>query len=377
MATVQARSYGLALGITIISITHMLKGAQFIKKILILFGLCVVAASLAVAYWLWPNGGMTQGPLVLYGNIDIRQVDLGFGVDGPIARVFVEEGDRVEEGQTLAILEQDAFLHAESNAEAMLMLAEARLTELIHGPRPQEIKRARAAVQAAEASLATATLIHRRRKRLFVDQEHYVSKEDVESTRSNYVAAQARLKQAREDLALLLEGTRREQLDQQRAEVKAQRANLALQRYRLSRATLKAPHGGIIRTRVQEPGAVVTANSPVLTLAVTDPLWCRAYVDEPDLGKIRLGMSARITTDSYPGKEYQGWVGYISPVAEFTPKSVETPELRTSLVYQVRVYTCDPDHELRLGMPATVTLPLEEKGRTPPASLSDYCSRAP
>ncbi|MCK9395707.1 MAG: efflux RND transporter periplasmic adaptor subunit [Methylobacter sp.] len=170
-----------------------------------------------------------------------------------------------------------------------------------------------------------------------------------------------------------MEGTRREQLDQQRAEAEAQRANLALLRYRLSRATLKAPSAGVIRTRIQESGAVVTANSPVFTLALTDPLWCRVYVDESDLGKIRMGMPARITTDSYPGKSYRGWVGYISPVAEFTPKAVETPELRTSLVYQARIYTCDPDQELRLGMPATVTLSLNEESRTPPASLSDYC----
>ncbi|MDD2738034.1 MAG: efflux RND transporter periplasmic adaptor subunit, partial [Methylomonas lenta] len=187
------------------------------------------------------------------------------------------------------------------------------------------------------------------------------------------IVAEANLKKAREDLALLLEGTRHEQKQQQLAEFEAQRADLALLRYRLSLATLKAPSAGIIRTRILEPGAVVTANSPVLTLALTDPLWCRVYVDESDLGKVRMGMSARITTDSYPGKSYRGWVGYISPVAEFTPKAVETPELRTNLVYQTHVYTCDPDQELRLGMPATVTLSQHEEIRTPPASLSDYC----
>jgi HlyD family secretion protein len=355
----------------------MLKEAHLKKKVLILFGVGALIAGLALAYWRWPRGGKAQRELVLYGNMDIRQVDLGFGVDGPIARVLVEEGDRVEEGQTLAILEQDAFVDAVQAAEATLKLAEARLAEGVHGPRPQEIARARAAVQGAEASLANANLIYQRREQLIDEHERAASKEEAKTAKANTLVAEAGLKEARQDLALLLEGTRREQLDQQRAEVEAQRANLALLRYRLSRATLKAPNAGIIRTRIQEPGAVVTANSPVLTLALNDPLWCRAYVDEPDLGKVRLGLSARITTDSYPGKEYRGWVGYISPVAEFTPKPVETPELRTSLVYQVRVYTCDPGHELRLGMPATVTLSFQEKGRTPPASLSDYCSKPP
>jgi membrane fusion protein YbhG len=349
----------------------MFKGTLLKKTILIIVIICVLAAGLAFAYWRWPHTSNQPGTLVLYGNMDIREVDLGFGVDGPIAQVLVEEGDRVEAGQTLAILEQDPFLDAVQAAEATLKLAEARQSEGIHGPRPQEIKRARAAVQGAEATLANAALIHGRRQ-LLVD-ERAASEEAASTTKTERIVAEANLKKAREDLALLLEGTRREQLDQQRAEVEAQRANLALLRYRLSRATLKAPSAGVIRTRIQEPGGVVTANSPVFTLALTDPLWCRLYVDEPDLGKVHMGMQARITTDSYPGKSYRGWVGYISSVAEFTPKAVETPELRTSLVYQVRVYTCDPGQELRLGMPATVTLSLHEEARTPPASLSDYC----
>lgn len=341
------------------------------KKILIVVVICALIAGLALAYWRWPYSDDQQGQWKLYGNMDIREVDLGFGVDGPIAQVLAEEGDRVEAGQTLAILEREPFLDAVQSAEAALRLAEARRIEGVHGPRPQEIERARAAVQGAEATLANAALIHSRRQRL-VD-ERAASEEVANTTKADRIVAEANLKKAREDLALLMEGTRREQLDQQRAEAEAQRANLALLRYRLSRATLKAPSAGVIRTRIQESGAVVTANSPVFTLALTDPLWCRVYVDESDLGKIRMGMPSRITTDSYPGKSYRGWVGYISPVAEFTPKAVETPELRTSLVYQARIYTCDPDQELRLGMPATVTLSLNEESRTPPASLSDYC----
>jgi HlyD family secretion protein len=110
---------------------------------------------------------------------------------------------------------------------------------------------------------------------------------------------------------------------------------------------------------------------PVYTLALTDPLWVRAYVQEKDLGKVKSGMRAEVATDSYPGKRYQGWIGYISPSAEFTPKSVETTEVRSNLVYQVRVFVCNPQNELRLGMPATVTMPLNEQ----PAADGARCTQ--
>ena len=99
---------------------------------------------------------------------------------------------------------------------------------------------------------------------------------------------------------------------------------------------------------------------PAFTMALSNPLWVRAYVPETYLGRLHLGMEASITTDSYPAKLYAGWIGYISPNAEFTPKNVETPELRTRLVYQVRVYVCNPKNELRLGMPATVSIALNQ-----------------
>jgi HlyD family secretion protein len=109
---------------------------------------------------------------------------------------------------------------------------------------------------------------------------------------------------------------------------------------------------------------MVSPQTPVLTLALMDPLWVRAYVPEPDLGRIAEGMAAEVRTDSYPGKVYPGWVGFVSPRAEFTPKNVETTDLRTRLVYQVRVFVCDAQGELRLGIPATVTIP---QGQTTPA----------
>src|SRR5208283_82216 len=126
-----------------------------------------------------------------------------------------------------------------------------------------------------------------------------------------------------------------------------------------------APTNGVIRNRLLETGDMASPQRPVFTLALDDPVWVRAYVPETDLGKIRTGMKAEVTTDSFPGKRYPAWVGFVSPTAEFTPKSVETPEVRTKLVYEVRAFAPNPQGELRLGMPAVVTVLLDQAQARP------------
>lgn len=142
--------------------------------------------------------------------------------------------------------------------------------------------------------------------------------------------------------------------------LKANQAALEVARKVLADASLYAPDNGIIQERILEPGDMASPQRPAYTLALTDPIWVRAYVQEADLGKLKPGMRAEVSTDSYPGKHYRAWVGYISPTAEFTPKAVETTEVRSSLVYQVRVFVCNTQNEMRLGMPATVTIPLDQ-----------------
>ena len=129
----------------------------------------------------------------------------------------------------------------------------------------------------------------------------------------------------------------------------------------LAYATLISPTDGVVQNRILEPGEMASPQRAVLSIAITDPKWVRVYAEEPDLGKINQGMAAEVTTDSFPGKKYEGWVGFISPVASFTPKTVETTELRSSLVYEVRVFVKDPADELRLGMPATVDIRLKSQ----------------
>jgi HlyD family secretion protein len=315
----------------------------------------LVVAGIALGAWAWSTA-RKQGSedLLLYGNVEVRQVDLAFGVEGPIASVLVDEGDRVEPGQTLAALDQAAFQYAEASAEAVLKTAEARLAELVAGSRAQEVERSEAAVASAEATQENAATNLKRTEELF--QRGNAPKQGLDAAQLAMRAAESNLREARANLALCVEGTRTEQITQQEAEREARRADLGLQRYRLARATLKAPSPGVVLTRIREPGAVVLPSAPVLTLALVDPVWIRVYVDGPNLGRVATGTAVMVTTDAAPGHAYQGRIGYVSPTAEFTPKSVETPELRTTLVYRARVLVQNPDRRLLQGMPVTVTI---------------------
>src|SRR5437763_506745 len=167
-------------------------------------------------------------------------------------------------------------------------------------------------------------------------------------------------------LDLVLIGPRKEDIAQAEAQLRANEAQLAYLRRQLADAELLAPTAAVVRTRIMEPGEMASPQKPVFSLAITDPKWVRAYVSEPDLGRVSPGMAASVVVDSFPERRFEGWVGFISPVAEFTPKAVQTQELRTSLVYEVRVFVQDPGDALRLGMPATVYLPLDQHGSQTP-----------
>jgi HlyD family secretion protein len=208
--------------------------------------------------------------------------------------------------------------------------------------------------------------------------ERAASQQTVDDALSQLATTRADLKVARESLALALAGPRREEIEQAAAELEAAAAEVRLRQEILADTELRAPKNGVIRNRILEPGDMATPQSPVFTLAFDDPVWVRAYVPETLLGRIRPGMQASIESDSFPGKRYPGWVGYLSPTAEFTPKNVETPELRTRLVYQARIYACNPEGELRLGMPVTVQIELRQAAptNTAPTETVPDCATA-
>jgi HlyD family secretion protein len=325
------------------------------KRLVILAGVLIVAGGA----WLGLSGRLRRSEsreLQLYGNVDIREVSLGFRVSGKLAQVLRDEGDAVKGGEVLARLDDEPYRRELNEARAQAAALHARLDLLESGNRPQEIAQVRALVHEREVTLTNAERLFKRQEELLTTKA--VSVQDRDDAEARYREGEARLKSAREQLALLEAGFRKEEIAQAKADLGRAEAALSSSELRLEDTVLKAPSDGVILTRAQEPGAVLQAGTAVLTLSLTRPVWVRAYINEPDLGRIHPGMKVQVTTDSQPRKPYSGQIGYISPRAEFTPKNVETSDLRTSLVYRLRIVIEHPDEGLRQGMPVTARLEL-------------------
>jgi HlyD family secretion protein len=323
----------------------------------------VIAVSLVAAFVAWQmmQRESVSMHLTLYGNIDLRQVQLSFNNSERIAAVLVQEGDRVRQGQLLARLDTARLEPQLSQAEAQAAAQLQVVKRLRSGSRPEEIAQARANLQAAQADLANARQLYERWKSAAeISAGRAVRQQDVDNARTAVQVAEARLAVVQKTLDLAIAGPRREEVNENEARLKAFEAQASVLRQQLKDAQLIAPVDAVIRTRVLEPGEMASPQRPVFSLAITDPKWVRAFISEPDLGKIKPGMPAAIEVDSFAGRRFEGWIGFISPVAEFTPKTVQTEELRTSLVYEVRVFVKDPDDELRLGMPASVYVRQED-----------------
>jgi HlyD family secretion protein len=331
------------------------------KPIFAVLIIALIAAAAAVLVWRSVHHRPAGREIVLHGNVDIRQVDLAFNATERISKVMVEEGDKVKAGQLLSTLDMQRLRHEVLRTAAQVRAQEEVVAALVAGTRPEEIRKARADVTAADAEARNAERTSRRLQVLA--GRELISKQQADDAKAAADAARAQLQAARETLNLAVAGPRKEDIDAAKNTLRALREDLAVAKRNLSYASLYAPSDGIIQSRVLEPGDMASPQKPVFTLALTDPVWVRAYVSETDLGRIHLGMTAEVTTDSFPGKRYQAWVGFISPSAQFTPKSVETREVRTSLVYEVRVFVRNPLDELRLGMPATVIIPLDQRKR--------------
>jgi HlyD family secretion protein len=222
------------------------------------------------------------------------------------------------------------------------------------GYRTEEVAQVRAAHALASAELSRAESDWRRQQALF--EQGLVTARDAEAARTAVDVAQARTREAKERLGMLSKGYRQEQVDQARARLQQAEEALALARTRLGYATLAAPMDGVVLAENVEAGEFVAAGTPVVTIGALDPVWLRAYIGETDLGRVRLGQSARVVTDSYPGKAYQGTVTFIAQDAEFTPKNVQTEKERVKLVYRIKITLPNPDQELKPGMPADAEL---------------------
>jgi HlyD family secretion protein len=327
---------------------------------LVVVALLVLAA---LGYWLLGRDDDTTH-LVLQGNVDLRQVELPFNDSERIAEVLVEEGSTVKAGQVLARLDTGRLLPRVAQAEARAAAQREALRRLRNGARPEEVAQARAALAAAQAEAANATS-QLQRLRSISDESNgrAISPQDLDAAMAASRMSEAQAESSRKALELTVAGPRVEDIDQAKAQLDAAEADLALLKRQLADAELIAPTDGVIRNRLMEPGELASPQRPVFALAITTPKWVRAYLSEVELSRVALGSPARVTMDSAPDAPLDGKVGFISSTAEFTPKTVQTEELRTSLVYEIRVFVDDPEDRLRLGMPATVTITPTESAK--------------
>jgi len=315
--------------------------------------LILLAAAIAAGVYLYPRLTRKSEPenrLTLSGNIEAHESLVSFKVQGRIVGLPVEEGQSVEPGTLLAQLDDADYKQKVRIDEANVHVRESNLALTLAGTREQEVKASQQTVFDAQADLQEKQLDYDRAQRLFSKDE--VSAQDRDLADTALKRAEATFRAAQQRYNEAVEGSRKEDIVIARANLREAHANRGLSRVNLEYTTLRAPFAGVITVRQAELGEVVVPGTPVVTLADLDHIWLRAYVAETDLGRIRWGQEATITTDTYPGKQYRGRVSFISSTAEFTPKSVQTYKERVTLVYRIKIDIDNPNHELKPGMPA-------------------------
>ena len=364
--------------------------------------LAMIALACVVTFaWLETRSRNEDEPIRVSGNIEVTDAELSFKIPGRVETRLVDEGQTVTKGQTMALLDSRELSQEVSRNKAEVEAARAALSKLEAGSRPQEIAEARAAASQAQARLqelengsrpqeiAAAQAAYQSArvdaKRLADDLGRYdglykkqlVSTQQYEAARTASEMADARTRQAKEQLDLLKEGPRKEviaqardayaqaeqrytlakigprkeDIDQARARLGQARESLSLAETRLGYATLISPLSGMVLSKSIEPGEYVSPGTPIVTVADLVNVWVRGYVNETDLGRVKLGQAVRVTADTYPGKVYDGRISFISSQAEFTPKSVQTEKVRVKLVYRIKVDIKNPNMELKPGMP--------------------------
>jgi len=389
------------------------------KKILVIAAVGILGG-IILFYQLWENQGNQRKSIPVSGNIEATTVDVSFKIAGKVEKLLIEEGDLVKEGQIVAVLEhkdllaqkaraqatleaaqsripalqkniefQDKSSNQEiSQAEAAVKAAEFRLQQLVTGSRPQEIQAAKAEVDQSQADVEKRKADMERAQKL--NERQFISAQDWDAARTAYEMALASYHKAKEQYALVVEGPRKEEIETARAQLNQAQASLKLAKTRkiqvdvlrreletaqvqvkeaasaleviqtqIGYCTLYAPVSGIILVKNTEAGEFMVPGGAVVTLGDLEKPWLKAFINENDLGKVKLGQKVSVTTDSYPGKVYAGKITFISSEAEFTPKNVQTTKERVKLVYRIKVSLSNPQYELKPGMPADGQIQLE------------------
>ncbi len=328
----------------------------------------VILLALAGGAWWWfSQGTLASTEIVLHGNVEMRDVSLAFNDAGRIDRILVEEGAKVKKGDVIATLDTSRLMPLLAQAEAQVAAQTAALNKLKAGSRPEEVAQVKATAAAAHADATNAALGYERARMLSSGgASSSVTASQLDTAKAVSDAASAKANAADQAVAIVVAGARAEDVAQAQATLNAGQAGRDLIRQQLADATLKAPVDGVIRSRLLEPGEIASSARPVVSIAIVDPKWVRAYLSETDLARVKAGQSASVSVDGV-AKPLTGTVGFISPVAEFTPRAIQTQELRTSLVYEVRILVNDIGDVLKLGMPATVHVNPNEAPATAPA----------
>ncbi len=331
----------------------------------VIVGIVVLAAILSgLGYWLFLEGNRTPANLLkLQGHMEATETDLAFKVSGIIEYIFFQEGDWVTSGQKAAGLEAKDLKDEVERARATLAAATANLAKMEAGCRPQEIKEAEAQVGKTKADLANKKIDYERYENLY--RRKVVPGLTRDKFEADYLMARETHQSALEEYSLRREGFRKEDIDKARGEFQQAKAALDLALTRLGYATITSPVTGVVLVRPMEPGMTAAVGAPVLTLGDMDNIYFEGYIPETDLAKVKFGMKAEITTDSYPGKRYPAWVSFINSKAEFTPKTVETYKERVTLVYRTKIRAKNLNYDLKPGMPAEAVIFLDSQPEEP------------
>jgi len=329
------------------------------KLMLLILPLAVIAGILI--WFVNDFGTNNENAIKVSGNIEATDAQASFKLAGRVEQRPAAEGQSINNGDLIAVLDANEFEQEVAIRRADLQLAKANLAELEAGSRQQEIDAARATFERAEAEMQQQKRDYQRQKELY--EKNVISEQEHEKAQTAFEVATARLKESREQFKLVEEGPRKEKIQQARARVEQAKEALKLAEIKLSYTKLFSPLSGIVLSEHIEPGEYVVPGTAVITIADLQDIWLRAYINETDLGKVKVGQKVEVTTDSYPNKKYQGRISFIASQAEFTPKTVQTQEQRVKLVYRIKIEIDNPDMELKPGMPADAVVILPESSK--------------
>lgn len=316
----------------------------------VLVAAAVLIVAVVSATLLLRRSDTVDGIVRISGNIEVTDVEVSFRIPGTVRQRLVDEGEMVKTGQVVARLDDDELRLEVAREERQVEALTAQLQELETGFRREEIAQADAAVKRARAEADRFEADFARQEALF--RREVISRRDFDASKAARDASLAQLREVQARQELMHRGARREQIAAARARLNQARETRDLARTRLSHSTLTAPIDGLVLSKHMEPGEQAAAGTPIVTVGDLTSTWLRAYIAETDLGRIKVGQKARIRTDTWPDRRYEGTVTFISPEAEFTPKNVQTEKERVKLVYRIKITIPNPKMELKPGMPA-------------------------